>query len=691
MENTGTKLNKKFIALRGLSTLEIVLYTALVLMPALVLVSLQAYVENGLYTLTSVLLGVGFGVIALMLCKFLIPSALKGNEVVKIIALLSPSVLLFGFALDITQTTVFYCISFIGIFILMYFGFIFPIRDKGRHICAALILLGMLFAIEYSLYVYDLFSPDSYSYYDISRTVFSDFYNVSTQRQYIVDTELGISFPYLFPSLMAVVDALTGLKIYSGTILNVVITCINCLMLYKISTKHFKNPYAGTLAALYMVTNAPYLTEMRVSRSVPIAILSVLILAYYILDLREITTKSCILAGVGAGCAMVCRFDALVAAGLCFVVMFIFSNKGSRIKNSAKYVGGLLIPTSPWIIYSLVNFGKPWISDNGGTMWMPIPSIPQRYYSSTYVPQTIFSNFDEWFKCLFNVKLKGILEKGIADVLPTAVVIILLVWVIVMLLRFINCRRFKLYIASHKKLLISAGVCVLVYLAKFCGIWVVGFADARYHTESFVLLILFLFSVVYSISAFSKIKSSAVNKKKKQSKPENFIYEESYEKTSRSVAVNLTTVLVGLALIVNAGVMYIGKYTPYIMNKSLLTKPVAAAQIESAVTAKIQNPRVFFSGVNEGDPFSFGAYTGIKTFGPPWAKSNDPNALIELTDNFVMPDYVVCNAEKIRADFVSRYGLVLIKKCPGDVTVYEVTNKSTFAEEKRLFPYGEKK
>ncbi|MGN1113015.1 MAG: ArnT family glycosyltransferase, partial [Acutalibacteraceae bacterium] len=520
---------------------------------------------------------------------------------------------------------------------------------------------------------------------------FSDFYNVSTQRQYIVDTELGVSFPYLFPSFMAVVDALTGLKIYSGTILNIVITCINCLMLYKISTKHFKNPYAGTIAALYMVTNEPYLREMRVSRSVPLAILSVLILAYYILDLREITTKSCILAGLGAGCAMVCRFDALVAAGLCFIVMFIFSKKGCRIRNSAKYVGGLLIPTSPWIIYSLLNFGKPWISDNGGTMWMPIPSIPQRYYSSTYVPQTIFNNFGEWFKCLFDVKLKGILEKGIAGVLPTAVVIVLLVWVFVMLLRFINCRQFRLYVESHKKLLISAGVCVLVYLAKFCGIWVVGFADARYHTESFVLLILFLFSVVYSISAFSKVKSSVANKKKKQSKPENCQYEESYAKMSKSVVVNITTVLVCLALIVNAGVMYVGKFSPFILNKSLLTKPVAAAQIESVVTAKNQNPRVFFSGVNEGDPFSFGAYTGIKTFGPPWTKSSDPNALIELTDNFVMPDYVVCKAEKIRDDFVSRYGLVPIKECSGGVTVYEVTNKSTFASEKRLFPYGEKK
>lgn len=677
-------------ALRSLTVLQKILYIAIVIMPTFVLTSLQAYVDNNFYLFTSILLGLAFGAIALLLCKCLIPSALKGNEILKIIALLSPSVLLFSYAIDLQQTTPFYCISFIAIFVLMYFGFVFPIRDRGKHICAAIVLLAMFFAIEYCLYVYDLFSPDSYSYYDISRTIFSDFYNVATQRQYIVDTDLGISFPYLYPTLIAIVDSLTCLKIYSGTIINVVITCVSCLMLYKISVKHFKNPYAGTIAAVYMVTNNPYLTEMRVTRSVPLAILSVLVLVYYILDLRDIKTKGCILAGIGAGCAMACRFDALVVAGLCFVAMFIFSNKGSRIKNSAKYVGGLIIPTAPWIIFSLVNFGKPWISDNGGTMFMTVPSVPQRYYSSSYETQTIFNNFGEWFRQLFNYKLNGILERGITGVLPLVVVIILLVWIAVMLLRFINCRQFKLYISSHKKLLVCAGVCVLIYAAKFCGIWVVGFSDARYHTETFVMLILFLFSVVYSISAFTRVNATTGKKKKAKSTVATFEYAESYEKTSKSWVVNITTALACIALIINAGSLNIMRYSPYIMLSTLLDKPVVAAEIESVVTVNNDNPRVFFSAVNEGDPFSFGAYTRIKTFGPPWTKPNDPNALIEITDNYIMPDYVVCKAENIREDFVVRYGLTPIHTCAGNLTIYKVTNKSTFANERHLFPYGKK-
>lgn len=684
------RIKNKIAVGASLTMAQKLLYIAIVLMPAFVLTSLQAYVQNNFYILTSILLGLALGVIALLLCRCLIPSALKGNEILKITAMLSPSVLLISFAINLKHSTPFFCISFIAIFVLMYFGFVFPIKDRGKHICASIVLIAMLFAIEYCLYVYDLFSPDSYSYYDISRTIFSDFYNVATQRQYIVDTELGISFPYLYPTLLAIVDSLTGLKIYSGTILNVVITCVSCLMLYKISVKHFKNPYAGTIAAVYMVTNNPYLTEMRVTRSVPIAVLSILVLAYYILDLPDIKTKACILAGIGAGCAMVCRFDALVVAGLCLVAVFVFSRKGSRIKNSAKYAGGLLIPTSPWLIFSIVNFGKLWISDNGGTMWMAVPSVPQRYYSSTYVTQTIFNNFGEWFRQLFNYKLKGILDKGITGVLPLAVALILLVWIAVMLLRFVNCRQFRLYIKSHKKLLICAGVCVLIYAAKFCGIWVVGFSDARYHSEAFVLLILFLFSVVYSISAFSRVNIPSGKKKKTKGADLTVRYAENYQKTSRSFVVNITTALVCVAMIICIGSQNIKCYSPYIMLSSLLDKPVAAAEIESVVTAENENPRVFFSAVNEGDPFSFGAYTGIKTFTPPWTKANDPQALIEITDNYIMPDYVVCKAENIREDFVSRYDLTPVHTTSDKLTIYKVTDKSTFANERKLFPYGKK-
>ena len=153
---------------------------------------------------------------------------------------------------------------------------------------------------------------------------------------------------------------------------------------------------------------------------------------------------------------------------------------------------------------------------------------------------------------------------------------------------------------------------------------------------------------------------------------------------------NITTALVCVAMIICIGSQNIKCYSPYIMLSSLLDKPVAAAEIESVVTAENENPRVFFSAVNEGDPFSFGAYTGIKTFTPPWTKANDPQALIEITDNYIMPDYVVCKAENIREDFVSRYDLTPVHTTSDKLTIYKVTDKSTFANERKLFPYGKK-
>lgn len=696
MNITTAPKRRSNISFSSLSVKEIILYISIILMPAFVLASFQAYNDTHIYIISSVFFGIILGIVALLLCRFLIPNALKGNYIPKILSMLAPAVLLFSFSIELKNSTIFYCIFFIAFFVMLYFAFVFPLRDVGRHICAAIILLSMLFAIEYSLFVYDLFSPDSFSYYDISNTIFSDFYNVSTQRQYIVDTELGISFPYLFPTLIAVFNIFIGLKIYAATILNVVVACISALMLYKISTKHFHNPYAGTIAAVFMLTNDPYLTEMRVGRSVPLAVLSILVLTYCILDLPKLSTKACVLAGVGAGAAMVCRFDAFIAAGLCFVAIFIFSQKGSRIKSSLKYAGGLIIPTAPWIIFSLVNFGTPWISDNGGTMWMITPSVPQRYYSSTYTLPTIFNSFNEWFSALFNIKLKGMLQSAIPKCVPLVIALVLIAWAVVMLLRFAKCRQFKLYFKSHKKLIISACVCVLIYLAKFCGIWVVGFTDSRYHSESFIMLVLFLAAVVYSISAFTKssqrreIKRTK-NKKNKNIKsvesPASAEYAENYEKTSRSLVVNISTALACVALIVCTGSGHIQRYSSSIMNESYLTKPYSATVIESAVTTKTAEPRVFFCNINEGDPFTFGAYTGIKTFTPPWTRSNDPNALIEITDNYIMPDYVVCKSTTLREDFAQRYGLAAVYEYYDNLTVYEVTNKSTFAAEAKLFPY----
>lgn len=687
MEKTLSSKKGFINNLTSLSVQELLLYISIVLMPSFILVSLQAYVNDVIYMISSFCIGIIIGVIGLLLCYYLIPSVLKGRYIPKIVALLSPALLLLSFTIDVNLSTIFYCVFFAAFFLMVYLAFVLPEKNRGKHICAALMLLGMLFAFEYSIYVYDLFSPDSFSYYDISKTIFSDFYNVSTQRQYIVDTDLGISFPYLFPSLMAIINLCTGLEIYSGTVLNLVITCVSCLFLYKISVKYFNNPYAGTIAALFMLTNSPYLTEMRVSRSIPLAILSVLVLAYYVLDLPKMNTKSCIVAGIAAGAAMSCRFDAFIAAGICLLAVFIFTKKGQKIKSTLKYIGGLLIPTTPWILFSFINFGKLWISDNGGTMWLLVPTIPQRYYSSTYTPQTIFTDFGEWFSKLFDYKLKYILQSGFAKSIPVIIGIILLIWFVAVIAKFFYTRHFKEFASQNKKLFVSVGVCLLVYLAKFCGIWLVGYADARYHSESFTMVIFFLAALAYNMYAFQKTKQPANKPSKKAQITKSTLpaYSCDHKAASKSWPINLLTAVACVSMLWYAVEQYLPRYSPMIMSESYLEKPYSATQLEQVVTTKMSDPVVFFCG-SKGDPFSFGPYTGLRTFAPPKTRADDPNALIEITDNYIMPDYVVCDPTELRADFSDRYGLVIVAEFT-NYSVYEVTDRTTFANERKLFPF----
>ncbi len=671
-------LNGFFSRLLPKSRGELAVYIAMLLMPSFVLVSFQAYnPAGGSYIFSSVLLGLALGAVCLILCKGLVPSVLKGNYILKTVALLSPAALLLSFGVELYQSTVLYMIIFLIFFALVYIGFVFPIKDRSRHICAVVILVMALFAIEYSICVYDLYSPDSFSYFDIGKNLFHSFYSVDTIRQYIVDTDLGISFPYLYPSIVAIVCEATGLQIYSGTVINIVIACATCLLLWKISVKHFKTPYPAALAVIYMLSNDQYLNEMRVARSVPLTILCICVLAYYILDLPKLKTKGAVLAGVGAGAAIVCRFDALAVAGLCLVAVFVFSEKGGRIKNTAKYTGGLLIPTLPWILFSLINFGKLWISDNGGTMWLMTPSIPQRYYSSGYVVPSIFTDFGEWLRCLFVYKFNWIWNSITKSCIPVAVLIILLAWAVVVLVRFGFKGGFKNYLRSNKRLLISAGVCLLIYAAKFCEIWIVGFSDARYHCESFIMIILFLSAVVCSIAAFSRENVKGKGKKTKSG----------YSMLSRSVFAGVSTVAVCVLMIafsVNEN-KYLDRYTPNIMLESYLTKPASVVELEKAVTQKISDPIVFFCG-DDGDPFTFGPYTGLRTYTPPKTRNGDTSALLEITDNYIMPDYVICKPSNLRTDFSARYGLKEVYNYYDYYSVYEVTNKSTFAAEKKLFP-----
>ena len=100
-------------------------------------------------------------------------------------------------------------------------------ENRGmRSDSLAALIIGLL-AIMYVLIVCvlsaEVFSPDSYSYYEISKNIFTDFGKVNTIRQYVIWTGYDVSFPYLYPAAIGAVNALCGFGVYAGEFINAVI------------------------------------------------------------------------------------------------------------------------------------------------------------------------------------------------------------------------------------------------------------------------------------------------------------------------------------------------------------------------------------------------------------------------------------------------------------------------------------
>ena len=242
-------------------------------------------------------------------------------------------------------------------------------------------------------------SPDSYSYYDMARTLFSDFGRVATVRQYVVFTDYGISFPYLYPLLLAVTDSLTGLGMYSGVALNVPLSALAAVLLLPLSRRICGRDWPGLLAAAVLLTNRKFLSEVLSGRAIPAAVLCVVLLLLVLCREDWRSFPNLFLAGLLAGASMALRFDNLTAVGFLGLCVLLLSGRG-RLPRAVCCGLGALIPLLPWAVYSLARFGTVWISDNGGTLTLMDITTPQRFFLPDEVPASLFSDPGAWLHAL---------------------------------------------------------------------------------------------------------------------------------------------------------------------------------------------------------------------------------------------------------------------------------------------------
>ena len=269
------------------------------------------------------------------------------------------------------------------------------------------------------------FSPDSWSYLELSDSVFTDFYRVSTVRQFESTSAYSTAFPPLWPVCLAVFGKILGLGIYTGCLLNFVI-CLAILPVVLRLSRQLRMPsWAGHAIFLLLLALPYFRSELLAARSIPLSILLIGCLISLLMRPGAINPMRAAAMGLLAGLACLNRFDFLLA-GLGLGVLMMILNAASATQNEATtrpdrsknlttaavFYTLFFATLSPWFHYCYTHFGTPMASDNARQVYGATLSHVCNFYSSDRTLATLWNSPGSWITGLFTTKLVSISKMG---------------------------------------------------------------------------------------------------------------------------------------------------------------------------------------------------------------------------------------------------------------------------------------
>ncbi|NKF52664.1 hypothetical protein G3R49_19075 [Shewanella sp. WXL01] len=266
-------------------------------------------------------------------------------------------------------------------------------QAQAKHIHFAFFAFCLIMLLALYLLPGYWYSPDSFSYYELSKTFFGDvgFYEPNTIRSYF-NLEQSAAFPLLYPLLLASLNFLFFDSYLSAPYYNVILTCISYFLLIKVSSQYTENKFLSAAFALGVTLFPGYVDEVLSGRSIPLSM--VLFLSFIVLFQSRKFSFAALLLGL---CCLV-RFD-MLALGL-FVSLY-FSYQSRSALPTLCFVLGL----TPWMAYSLTYFDSIWVSDNSWVVKSSVHAYVTDFpASATY---TVFNDTMTWLQKVTLNYLKG--------------------------------------------------------------------------------------------------------------------------------------------------------------------------------------------------------------------------------------------------------------------------------------------
>lgn len=219
--------------------------------------------------------------------------------------------------------------------------------------------LGILFAFGLTALFagHARFTPDSWTYIELAKTVLAgDFYAFVTQRSYFSDT-YSAAFPLGYPVAVALARLVFGETPMAAVWLNVALSGAIWAVAARVALRLDVPAFASLALATALVLWSPYLGEVFAGRSMPLALLAML------LAVAAWQQGQALIGGMLLGLAAITRFDYLPVA-LLFLIGLALLDASSR-RHLWLWGLGLLLGLIPWVVYSWTHFGRFWVSDNG--------------------------------------------------------------------------------------------------------------------------------------------------------------------------------------------------------------------------------------------------------------------------------------------------------------------------------------
>jgi hypothetical protein len=352
-----------------------------------------------------------------------------------------------------------------------------------RMICVTCLLTLPLLIVGTASF----FSPDAWTAYELSNTVFGDFYRQTTAREYSTEGLYSSAFPPIWPVIMALFKPLTG-NIYGSFLAAFVAYGMFALAAEWFGRRAFGRRGIGMLSAVLLSSFPGFLREVASGRDRALLLFELAIAGGLLVRLHKATWKRSALIGFVAGAMAMTRFDALPTALIILTGAVIL---GVRRTNILVMVAFFAVAISPWIGYSRTHFNVNFASSNTWTAISVEKGDVYDYYVTP--PRTLHDAPREWVhKVVNNVRpILGALVTAIGRSVFLPVLLVLAAFVA-------GSSRVRGEPPDRVPASVdrpALAILVLAAAGPYVGYLVTGYHDQRYF--SITIWVLELFALAY--------------------------------------------------------------------------------------------------------------------------------------------------------------------------------------------------